>query len=542
MTTFEELGLTASRLAAVKQLGYEEPTPVQEQAIPLVLDGRDIVATAQTGTGKTAAFGLPILQRVKPNRKQKAPAALVVTPTRELAEQIEHFFTTSAQATRHRILTVFGGVAYARQLRKLRDGVDVCVATPGRLIDLMERGACDLSHVAVLVLDEADRMLDMGFWPDVEKIIAATPAEGRQTMLFSATIDRQVADTVKNSLKDPAFVEIAHRGDTAETIEQHVIRIPHRKKPELLRCVLERRGCMRTIVFVRTKGACDDVARDLRQKGFRAEPIHSNLSQAKRRQALQRFKEDRIGVLVATDVLARGIDVSDVEHIINYDLPDVPDDYIHRIGRTGRAGKSGDALSFVSPKGERNLKSIERLIGEKIPVLTLDDILSLPVLEQPQYNDAPEERPRDKHRGGSRSGADRQHARRTAKKAAPGERKAGGHGKKPLHPEHPAERRIREKEAKTAKAARRAKNRAKDGAAGSKKGGAKGTGARGTFGGSGRSDARSFSTPSATAALDGGMADALAQKAVKKAKAHGAHKPGGVAAFGEAKLNRKRRG
>lgn len=519
MTDFADLGLTQSRLVAVEKLGYETPTPVQEQAIPLVLEGRDIVATAQTGTGKTAAFGLPILQRIKPNRKQKAPAALVVTPTRELAEQIENFFTTASTATRHRILTVVGGLSYTRQLRKLKEGVDVLVATPGRLIDLMDRGAADISHVQMLVLDEADRMLDMGFWPDVEKIVAATPQTGRQTMLFSATIDRQIAETVESSLSDPAFVEIAHRGETASTVEQHVIFIPHRKKPQLLRSVLERRGCMRTIVFVRTKGACDEVAQQLRQAGFRAEPIHANLSQAKRRQALERFKQNRIGVLVATDVLARGIDVSDVEHIINYDLPDVPDDYIHRIGRTGRAGKSGDALSFVSPKGQHNLKSIEKLTGQEIPVMELDDLLALPVLEEPEYNDAPAARgDRERHRGGSRSGGDRQRARRTAKQAGTNERKAGGHAKKPLHREHPAERRIREKELKELKqrAARTVAAAKGSSEAAERKGGA----------GRAMESTQDFATT-----------PLKPQKSKKSAE----HRPGGVAAFGEAKLNRKYR-
>ena len=509
MTTFADLGLAESRLAAVERLGFETPTPVQEQAIPLALAGRDVVATAQTGTGKTAAFGLPVLQRVKPHRKKKAPAALIVTPTRELAEQIESFFVTAAGVTRHRILTVVGGLSYSRQLRKLAEGVDVLVATPGRLIDLMDRGAADLSHVQILVLDEADRMLDMGFWPDVEKIVSATPQEGRQTMLFSATIDRQVAETVKNSLSDPAFVEIAHRGDTAETVEQYVIHIPHRKKPKLLRSVLERRGCMRTIVFVRTKGACDEVARELQQAGFRAEPIHANLSQAQRRRALERFKQNRIGVLVATDVLARGIDVSDVEHIVNYDLPDVPDDYIHRIGRTGRAGKSGDAISFVSPKGQRNLRSIERLIGREIPVMELDDLLALPVQEAPEYNDAPERRERERHRGGSRSGGDRQRARRTAKQAGPADRKAGGHSKKPLRREHPAERRIREKELKELKRRAHASFAAANGTETKRKNAA------------------------------GGDVPTAPVKPIKAKKRE--HRPGGVAAFGEAKLNRKRR-
>lgn len=458
-TSFNDLGLSEALLTAVEKLGYAEPTPVQAQAIPLALAGKDVVAAAKTGTGKTAAFALPTLERIEARREERAPAALVVTPTRELAQQIDQFCFAASHETKHRVLTVVGGVSYNPQLKSLKRGVDVLIATPGRLIDLMERGAVDLSHVETLILDEADRMLDIGFWPDMEKIVAATP-ETRQTMLFSATIDRKIMKTIEYALKDPEFVEIAHRGETADTVDQHVVMIAHRKKPGLLKDVLSRRGCMRTIIFARTKGACDEVAEDLRRAGFRAEAIHSDLSQSKRQRALKQFTQNRIGILVATDVLARGIDVADVEHVINYDLPDCSEDYVHRIGRTGRAGKTGDALSFVSPKARSNLKGIERLIGQKIPVMEIEEIMALEIQPEPQYNEEPE-RP-------ARSGKPRRHRgerpRHGGRRPAPfdeaqGERSEGEHrgrkGKRPYSGKkariHPAERRIRDKENKARK-------------------------------------------------------------------------------------------
>ena len=370
-TSFQDLGLTETTLPAIEELGYTAPTPVQEQAIPLALAGRDVVAAAKTGTGKTAAFALPIIERVGRAKRPGAPKALIVTPTRELAQQIDEAFVSLAKTSKHRLLTVVGGVPYKGQIGKLERGVDILVATPGRLFDLMERRDVRLDDVEVLVLDEADRMLDMGFWPTMKKIVAATPSS-RQTLLFSATIDRAVMRSVSSILNDPAFVEIAHRGETADTIDQFIMPITQTGKPALLRALLEEKGARRVIIFTRTKSRADICTRQLREAGYKAESIHSDKTQAKRQQALDRFTSGKIEVLVATDVLARGIDISQVERVINYDVPESPEDYVHRIGRTGRAGESGFAISFVTPDDKAALRDIEKLIGSQIPHLKID--------------------------------------------------------------------------------------------------------------------------------------------------------------------------
>ncbi len=370
-TSFQDLGLTETTLPAIEELGYTAPTPVQEQAIPLALAGRDVVAAAKTGTGKTAAFALPIIERVGRAKRPGAPKALIVTPTRELAQQIDEAFVSLAKISKHRLLTVVGGVPYKGQIGKLERGIDILVATPGRLFDLMERRDVRLDDVEVLVLDEADRMLDMGFWPTMKKIVAATPSS-RQTLLFSATIDRAVMRSVSSILNDPAFVEIAHRGETADTIDQFIMPITQTGKPALLRALLEEKGARRVIIFTRTKSRADICTRQLREAGYKAESIHSDKTQAKRQQALDRFTSGKIEVLVATDVLARGIDISQVERVINYDIPESPEDYVHRIGRTGRAGESGFAISFVTPDDKAALRDIEKLIGSQIPHLKID--------------------------------------------------------------------------------------------------------------------------------------------------------------------------
>ena len=370
MKQFNELGLSDVALGAVSRLGYEVPTPVQEQAIPLVLEGRDLIAAAKTGTGKTAAFALPLLDRLGRAEEGQGPLLLVVTPTRELARQIGEVCESIAVSTHHRILTVVGGVGYNPQIEKLRQGVDVLIATPGRLIDLMDRQAVRLDGVQALVLDEADRMLDMGFWPSVKKIVAATPAS-RQTLLFSATIDKSVADNVKGLLHEPALVEIAHKGDTADAVDQYVIHTQESVKPALLRALLEEKGAKRVIVFVRTRGRADSTCRRLNRAGFAAEAIHSSRSQNQRQRALQNFVEGETGVIVATDVLSRGIDVEEVDYVVNYDLPTQPEDYIHRIGRTGRAGHEGFAVSFATPETADALRDIEKLTKRTLPEMEL---------------------------------------------------------------------------------------------------------------------------------------------------------------------------
>ena len=370
MTTFAELGLSDAVLAAVDHLGYTEPTPVQAQAIPLVLQGRDIIAAAKTGTGKTAAFSLPSLDVLARAERKKAPAMLVITPTRELAMQIQEVCQTIARTRGLRVANVVGGVKIEPQIDRLARGVDVLIATPGRLIDLMNQKAVDLSQVQVLVLDEADRMLDMGFLPSVRRIVEATP-KSRQTLLFSATIDKGVLDQVDAMLDDPAIVQIAAKGETADTVEQYIAHVPHTLKPDLLAALLKERGHKRVIVFARTRHRADAACRKLKRAGYHAEAIHSDRSQNQRKRALDNFASGETDILVATDVLARGIDVDEVSYVVNYDVPTQAEDYVHRIGRTGRAGEEGWAISFVSPETEDALRDIQKLIKREIPEMEI---------------------------------------------------------------------------------------------------------------------------------------------------------------------------
>ncbi|WP_165048508.1 MULTISPECIES: DEAD/DEAH box helicase [unclassified Adlercreutzia] len=381
--TFADLGLSEDALRAVEKLGYENPTPVQEQAIPVVLEGRDLIAAASTGTGKTAAFLLPLLSNLsRAGRGKRAPRVLVVTPTRELAQQIAFTCIKVARATGHFATTVYGGTPYAPQIREIKGGTDVLIATPGRLCDLMERGVVDLTQISALVLDEADRMLDMGFLPDVTTIVEALPKQ-RQTLLFSATIDQSIEKNLGSLLHDPVMVQIAHRGETAATVDQFIMPVPYKEKQALLEAVLHEKGHERVIVFARTKTRCEECAQALIDAGFTAESIHSDKKQGQRRRALDAFRKGRTDILVATDVLARGIDVVGVDHVINLDLPDMPEDYVHRIGRTGRAGESGYAISFVSANSRRILREIEDLIGRDIPVMPMETYeLDLSILEK----------------------------------------------------------------------------------------------------------------------------------------------------------------
>ena len=404
MTSFAELGLSDAALHAVDRLGYENPTPVQERAIPHVLAGRDLIAAASTGTGKTAAFLLPALSQLAPRPRGRegrgrAPRMLVVSPTRELAQQSSRTCMKISHCTNHYVTTVFGGTPYGPQISELRNGTDILIATPGRLMDLMERGVVDLSAVQVLVLDEADRMLDMGFLPDVTAIVEKIPTE-RQTLLFSATIDESIQDNLGSLLRDPAIVEISKNGETAKTVAQYVMPILNSRKPELLRAILEEKGHKRVIVFARTKNRAEECAKMLTDAGYAAESIHSDKSQAQRRRALDGFRRGKTDILVATDVLARGIDVTGVDYVVNFDLPDMPEDYIHRIGRTGRAGEEGFAISFVTRESRRTLAEIERLIGKEIPFLELESFETDPsILEKPARG-----RKRPGARGGKQGG------------------------------------------------------------------------------------------------------------------------------------------
>ncbi|ACV23300.1 ATP-dependent RNA helicase rhlE [Slackia heliotrinireducens] len=368
IATFDESGLSATALAAVYDLGYEEPTPIQQQAIPVVLEGRDLIAAAKTGTGKTAAFALPTMDKLPYAGKGEGPVMVIVTPTRELAMQISEVCETIAKRTNHRVVTLLGGVSYTPQIKKLRSGCDIIIATPGRLLDLMRQHEADLDLVQVLVLDEADRMLDMGFWPQVSEIVDATPSE-RQTLLFSATIDRSQDKVMFSLLNHPEIIEISHRGDTADLVDQYIIWTGRREKPALLNAFIREKGGFRVIVFTKTKGGADNCTRRLCKIGIGAEAIHADRSQAQRQRALERFREGKTHVIVATDVLARGIDVPEVDYVVNYDLPMMPEDYVHRIGRTGRAGVAGYAVSFVTPDTKNLLRSIQKFIGEDIQVM-----------------------------------------------------------------------------------------------------------------------------------------------------------------------------
>ena len=366
-----DLGLSEDMLKAVQKLKYENPTPVQEQAIPVALAGRDIIAGAQTGTGKTAAFCLPCMDNLPHCDKGCGPYMLVVTPTRELADQICEVCDNIAKVTKHKVAKFVGGVSYNPQRDALRRGIDVLIATPGRLEDLINQGAAHLDQVKVLVLDEADRMVDMGFLPSIKNIVGQIEGE-HQTLLFSATIDRNVKRVSRDLMRDPVQIEIARRGETAENVDQYVIRINHRAKQEALEAILQDRGANRVIVFARTKHRVDTCARNLKKAGFKVETIHSDRSQAQRRKALQFFDKGSVNILVATDVLARGIDVSNVDYVVNFDMPMMAEDYIHRIGRTGRAGEKGFAVSLVSPETEGMLKDIQKLIKMDIPELTIE--------------------------------------------------------------------------------------------------------------------------------------------------------------------------
>ena len=371
---FSDLGLAEPIVCAVQAAGYEIPTPIQAQAIPLVISGCDLLGVAQTGTGKTAAFALPILhQLLQANRPPQGRGdrrkirVLVLSPTRELAVQIGESFATYGNGTGLRQLVVFGGVSQYHQVKALRAGVDILVATPGRLLDLREQGFIDLNHVEVLVLDEADRMLDMGFLQSVRRIVADVP-KARQTLFFSATMPNDVSQLADSMLCHPQRVEITPVATTAERVQQSVYFVEKPNKVRLLRHLLRQDGVTRTLVFTKTKHGADKVVRMLEDSDFSADAIHANRSQSQRQRALTNFKTGRTSVLVATDIASRGIDVDGVTHVINYDLPMEIDNYVHRIGRTARAGASGIAISFCSPEERGLLTSIERLIRQRLEV------------------------------------------------------------------------------------------------------------------------------------------------------------------------------
>jgi ATP-dependent RNA helicase RhlE len=362
---FATLGLGSKLVQALKEKGYVEPTPIQAKAIPTILSGRDVIGVAQTGTGKTAAFVLPLLERMAATPPQRTMRALVIAPTRELVAQIEENVRAYGKHLPLRYATIFGGVGEGPQIQALRRGVDLVVATPGRLMDLMEQRHVDFAALQMLVLDEADRMLDMGFLPAIRRIVSKTPA-ARQTLLFSATMSKEIERVAKEVLKNPVSVEIGARSTPAEAVTQYVVEVSQAGKVPALIHLLNDAALESVLVFSRTKHGADRIARKLGAAGVSTATLHSNRTQGQRLQALKRFKSGDVRVLIATDIAARGIDVDGISHVINFDFPPQPEDYVHRIGRTGRAQAIGDAISFATHEDADAVKRLERFLGRGI--------------------------------------------------------------------------------------------------------------------------------------------------------------------------------
>jgi ATP-dependent RNA helicase RhlE len=373
---FEELGLMQQLLQAVKDAGYTSPTPIQLQAIPHALKGRDLIALAQTGTGKTAGFTLPIIQRLLEGANGEAKASahrvrvLVLTPTRELCVQVDESFRKYGKHTGLRVAAIYGGVGVEPQSKELRQGIDVIVATPGRLLDHMERQNVVFDDLEVLVLDEADRMLDMGFAPQLNRIVADVP-RFRQTLLFSATMPPEVEALARKYLRKPLVIQVGRRSSAASTVTHAVYPVPRDRKTDLLAELLEKQQMDSVLIFSRTKQGADRVVRHLASRGISATAMHADKSQGERTRALEDFKSGKVRVLVATDIAQRGLDVTGISHVINYDVPQQPEDYVHRIGRTGRAAATGDAYTFMAPDEIAMVRSIERVIGEPIPRISV---------------------------------------------------------------------------------------------------------------------------------------------------------------------------
>ena len=478
LPAFDELGLSDEILRAIENLGYTAPTPVQAGSIPVVLEGRDLLAAAQTGTGKTAAFLLPTMNNLehiappkpvrerggrnrrrgakKPEGNGRGPVMLVITPTRELAQQIDEVASKIADVTGHVAVTVVGGVSYKPQTAALKYGCDILVATPGRLVDLIEQGACHLDEVKVLVLDEADRMLDMGFLPAVRRIVRETPAE-RQTLLFSATLDEEAVGEITDLVSDPARVEIAPATSTADTVDQFVFPVSIEAKNNLLPEFLKKEGPERTIVFMRTKHRADSCCRRLERKGIKAAAIHGNRSQAQRERALSAFRDGTVDVLVATDVLARGIDISDVRYVVNFDVPAEPTDYIHRIGRTGRAGELGWAITFVTEQDVDEFYEIEKLMDKTADIYEAGDLHvgPNPPAVDPERDPAAFKAKKKTKRGKSKSKKKLEQARRDGKRNGDdygdvagrsnrGRDERRGDGERPSRPKRGGKTRVRE--------------------------------------------------------------------------------------------------
>jgi ATP-dependent RNA helicase RhlE len=361
---FSQLGLTSAQVKRCESLGYTEPTPIQKQAIPVVLSGEDLIGCAETGTGKTAAFFLPIIQRLGETKKPGV-RVLIMVPTRELALQIEQMYTQLNTIKGNGCVTIIGGASTNRQLDALRKRPSIVVATPGRLLDLYERRALNLSSVEVLVLDEADRMLDMGFLPAIRRVLAAVPVN-RQTLLFSATMSPEIERLARTTMRQPKMIEVSPRGTACTTIEQTAYSVALESKTALLLDLLERERFERVLVFTRTRRGAERISHILKARDHKVDRIHADRSQSQRESALRGFRDGRTRVLVATDIAARGLDVDLVSHVINYDVPSAPEDYVHRIGRTGRAGNAGKAITIVTSADELSMRAIERLTKQNV--------------------------------------------------------------------------------------------------------------------------------------------------------------------------------
>jgi len=418
--TFASLGLSEPLVRAVAERGYTQPTPIQRQAIPAVLNGGDLLAGAQTGTGKTAGFTLPILQRLldTPARKKGAIRVLILTPTRELTAQVEESVRLYGVHLPFKSMVMFGGVSINPQIKALRAGVDILVATPGRLLDHVQQKTVDLANVEILVLDEADRMLDMGFIRDIKRVLALLPKQ-RQNLLFSATLSNEIKELSDGLLNAPALIEVARRNATTEQVVQRAMMVEQKAKRHLLAHLIREHAWFQVLVFTRTKHGANRLAEQLAKGGINTMAIHGNKSQNARTRALAEFKSGELQVLVATDIAARGLDIVDLPHVVNFELPNVPEDYVHRIGRTGRAGATGEALSLVSPDETKYLADIERLTQRKI------ERVAVPAFEMPVTTDKEESAPRPSQGHARRQGGRRESesaerpARRNTRPQAP---------------------------------------------------------------------------------------------------------------------------
>jgi len=420
--TFHDLGLSAELLQAVSDQGYSHPTPIQAKAIPVVLEGRDVLAGAQTGTGKTAGFTLPLLQRLsarKPGPGPRPVRALVLAPTRELAAQVGESINLYGRHLPLRSAVIFGGVNIRPQIQTLRQGADILVATPGRLLDHVGQKTLNLSQVEILVLDEADRMLDMGFLPDIRRILALLPGQ-RQNLLFSATFSNEIKQLADRLLNAPTLIEVARRNTAAESVSQVVHQVDKNRKRELLSFLIGSRNLQQVLVFTRTKHGANRLASQLEKDGISAAAIHGNKSQGARTRALADFKKGAVRVLVATDIAARGLDIDQLPQVVNFELPNVPEDYVHRIGRTGRAGNAGEAISLVCVDEHKLLSDIERVLNRQVPKVSVDGYRPDPSIAAEPIKNGRQTPGKPKANNGCNRGRTRPNSRRRTGGGKPG--------------------------------------------------------------------------------------------------------------------------